>query len=164
MKNQRIAFWTAIIGFTVLCSGCQTQIAHKSNPASVSDKYFQQKVAELIQHINDKPTFDHHEDTAAVSELIDIGRPSLYYGVLDLTLSNDYDTRLHAYMVLWWVTQAEMGHPRGQSTWDLDEENKWQELWKVNGPADFWNASEDARRIAYEKWRTWLKETEEVKK
>ena len=120
-------------------------------------------VAELLQHINDHPALGHSEDTPAVNRLAAIGRPALHYGALELLLSDDYDTRVHAEAVLYTVVSQEMGFaPATDSTnaaHRLELQDSQQKLFKRNG-----DYSPDAppaeRQASYEKWVKWLHDTD----
>jgi len=120
-----------------------------------------QPVPYLVEHINDRPYFDHQDWTFAVDALIEVGRPALSGGALELLLNEDGLTREHAENVLYNVVRCEAGWRLGKGwppevdSHEMDREFK--ELWVKNGDYK-WDAPFDTRKASYLKWRQWLDE------
>ena len=159
-------YMTPRFSFTLLILFCIFTVCScvgmKSEQMAKSEKL---QVAELLKQINENPDLLHYDYTPAVYKLIGIGRPALRFGVLELLLSKDRDTRMHAQRVLEGVTLAEMGFERGYG-WpngeNGQEKNKeWQQLWESNGAYSF-DAPEEVRQAAYDKWQQWLLETDKT--
>lgn len=167
-KQTQFAFCGALVSLVFFCScshgkppqanerpkasyGSRTRVSVRDgNEAAV-----QAKVADLRERINDHPDLLHRDFTPAVNQLIEIGLPSLRYGTLDLLLSDDHDTRMRAWRVVWWIARSEVGFVRGRSSNDPYVEKKWDDLLTSNGTCDE-DTPMPQRRISYQKWLQWV--------
>jgi hypothetical protein len=95
--------------------------------------------------------------TPSSERLIEIGLPSLQYGVLDLLLSDDPGTILLACRVLNDVVHIEHGWIPGRGWQDERMEQESYRLWKANGSL-LWNSPKEVRIYAHGKWKAWVAE------
>ena len=164
MRSHGVRKLVLIVTSFLAAASCSTQVPVKSqgnlNTTHVNEggeNRVKVQVEDLLKRINENPDLLHRDSTPAVKELIRLGLPSLRYGLLELLLSNDPETRLRAERVLTGVTMAEMGFLLGVGWSKPEQEMKWRRLWKSNGAYD-WESSPVSRRSSYAKWQQWVRE------
>jgi hypothetical protein len=114
-----------------------------------------EKIARLVNKIDENPDLLHADITPAAEDLIDIG-PDAIPVVLPLVLSEDPMTRLHASRVLYGVTAKMHGFVVGRG-WPSDSrEQACRALWASLGDFD-WDAPEDRRAASVKRWEQWFR-------
>jgi hypothetical protein len=144
----------ALIGI-VLLTGCTPS---EPDPPEVSPEAppVDPRVAALYARLNDNPDLLHFDYTPAVHELIAIGRPAIA-PALDLMLSENATTRLHAVTVLEGVTMREHGWVPGQEWARPGGLEAWHQFWQRLGNLSDTGTKEE-RSASIAKWRDWLAE------
>jgi HEAT repeat protein len=118
-------------------------------------------MAACLQTLNDAPDELHLDRTPAVEALGGMGLkpiPSL----LDLLMSEDRDTRMHAQRALESIAERRHGFRPGYGFPDRQAEEAMRAEWRANGDYQF-DASQEPRAQAVAKWRQWLQTAAEAK-
>lgn len=150
MSNYKLLIISLLISLTLaLCLSFLIKVKPKIASSPLEDR-----VKLLIDDINKNPNKLQTQLTPAGGMLIDIGTPSLKFGVLELLLSSDQDTRRRAEVVLRQVSWDVLG---GRAWNDPEDKARWESLWKSNGSYG-WGASYESRKDSYEKWKSWLEQ------
>src|SRR5215210_619511 len=113
-------------------------------------------IPSLLAQIDQEPDKLHSDRTLAVEALIEMGEPVLG-PVLELMLSPDRETRMHAQRVLEGVTLRFHGFRPGHGWDDRSHEEDWRRFWNSLGDLD-WDAPEAERADAVARWREWVQE------
>ncbi len=112
------------------------------------------RIKELTEKIHEMPYGPVHDGyTPAVGELIQIG-PSVLQHMLNLMLSDDYEKRKNAEVVIREVTM-DMLNDAPKNVYTSDEEGRWLKLWQDMGNLDA-QAPLEQRKKSIENWRLWL--------
>jgi hypothetical protein len=141
--------WLVVLTAVCIGSGCAwRQLSTQPTPQSPDEQ-----LDELVRTINDNADPLHFSNTPSVRKLIEIGEPAIPR-MLDLMLSEDEGTRLHALNVLSGVMSAK--HGRGKYGWpDTDSEQQFAAFWKSLGDLQY-DAPRKKRERAVKLWRAWL--------
>jgi hypothetical protein len=117
-----------------------------------------EEVRNLIERIDEDPDELHLDYTPAVHQLIAIGEAALE-PALELMLSEDEMTRLHAQRVIEGVILTMLGFVFGRG-WkegnSHENEARFRNLWSSLGDLDF-EGTDEQRKHAVGLWRYWLK-------
>lgn len=141
----------AVLLGTLLFVGCGPSEPEPPQPAR---QPIDPKVAELFARLDENPDILHADYTPAVHELIAIGRPTIA-PALDLMLSDNEFTRMHAQRVIEGVTLREHRFVFGQGWTRPTGAAEWKQFWTRLGDLND-RASAEARRASVAKWRVWL--------
>jgi len=139
-------FVSGLIIVTV-CFGCSRSPQHEEKPQMESE------TQSLIRTINDDADILHSDYTPSVNRLIEIGMPSVD-PVLELMLSDDEETRVHAQRVLTDITARQHGFTPGRG-WSVRQQHEWRDFWIQLGALN-WNDPIEKRRESVRLWREWL--------
>jgi hypothetical protein len=116
------------------------------------------EIKDLVANISEGPFHLHSDYTANVCRLNLIGPKVLDQGLLELLLSENSTTRLHAKTVLVNVAYTQLGmRPDLAAEEARNVTREFQKIWKLNGDYNE-RATEKERRSSYEKWSVWWQE------
>jgi hypothetical protein len=113
------------------------------------------EIRQLIRDIKKNPDMLHGEETPAFDELVRIGLPCLKYGVLEMLLSEEVDTRYGADCLVWSITSAKYGFVPGRGWKTDDGEKAFREFWASMGAYSY-DATIESRKQSYKKWAEWI--------
>jgi hypothetical protein len=133
-----------------LGSGCAWQRFFTKSPPPNLDE----QLDKLVCTIDDDPNPLHSDYTPSVDELIELGDVAIPR-MLDLMLSDNEDTRLHAQRVLEGIILKRYGFVRGRSGLKPKGEEEFRAFWKSLGGLN-WEAPREERERAVKLWRVWL--------
>jgi HEAT repeat protein len=111
-------------------------------------------LAACLRTIDDAPDMLHYDITPSVRTLVKMGLPALK-SVLPLLGAANERTRQHAQKVFEQVTFNELKNALKPPPLSQLAMMEWRKLWESNGSYQ-WNAPEDQRRAAIERWEQWL--------
>jgi HEAT repeat protein len=111
-------------------------------------------MAASLQTLNDAPNEAHMDMTPAVYSLGKMGLKAVPE-LLDLLMSEDESTRLHAQRALEMILNGRHGFQFGQGFPTPEADNQARAEWQANGNYDY-AADAASRAASVEKWRSWL--------
>ena len=117
-----------------------------------------QAQAAAIATLNDAADKLHADMTPSVHTLAGMGLNAVP-AVLELLMSEDEMTRLHAQRVLERILAAQHGAKPGRGFPSTKAEQAMRSEWSANGNYDY-SSAKDARRASVGKWRQWLAQKE----
>ncbi len=115
-----------------------------------------QAQAAAIATLNDAPDELHLDSTPSVTTLGAMGL-KVVPAVLDLLMSEDEMTRLHAQRVLEKILATHHGMVAGKGFPSAAAEQAMRAEWSANGNYGY-SAPVDTRRTSVEKWRAWIRQ------